>query len=317
MARQNEHSFSCVLPLSWCLKNPVVSFDEGGEIMVNLVPYPQYFNRQRCVWLTLGLLLGVWLLVWLLDLELRVPPASVMLIVGAMGLCGYSLLLIHRLQQTRIQRDQALALERTVAWQTCSGLSQQDVCMNDCAARRVHTLQQEVADLKARTIFLQAQADHDELTGLFNRRSLTDHFHLAVARAKRSKMPFALLMIDLNDFKRINDDYGHEAGDMVLRITAQRLLGAVRASDTVARLGGDEFVLIIDAIASQHELHHMGQKLLAALSDPMPLNHRVVLNVSASVGLALYPENGIVMADLLHAADVAMYDCKSSRRIPL
>jgi diguanylate cyclase (GGDEF)-like protein len=129
-------------------------------------------------------------------------------------------------------------------------------------------------------------------------------------------MPFALLMIDLNGFKQINDYYSHAAGDAVLITMGKRLVGSVRASDTVARLGGDEFVLLIEGIENQQDLTQI-EKLLETLSSPKPLSAGVVLNVSASIGLALYPEDGTEMEDLLHTADVAMYECKSSGLMPL
>ena len=126
-----------------------------------------------------------------------------------------------------------------------------------------------------------------------------------------------LFRSDLNGFKQINDYYSHAAGDAVLITMGKRLVGSVRACDTVARLGGDEFVLLIEDIENQQELTQIGKKLLETLSAPMPLNAGVVLNVSASIGLALYPEDGAEMEDLLHTADVAMYECKSSGLMPL
>jgi diguanylate cyclase (GGDEF)-like protein len=173
-------------------------------------------------------------------------------------------------------------------------------------------LQNRIVDLNIREKLLQAQASHDSLTGLGNRILLADRFFFAVERAKRNEKPFAILMIDLNDFKSVNDDYGHVAGDSVLVITAQRLIDAVRASDTVSRLGGDEFVLVMESFEDTKDLVHIGRKLIEALSEEITLEGGVVVKVGASVGFALYPNDGTDMNDLLHIADKSMYDCKSS-----
>jgi GGDEF domain-containing protein len=104
----------------------------------------------------------------------------------------------------------------------------------------------EALHLNAHVKLLLAQAHYDNLTGLGNRNLLADRFHFAVERSQRSKTSFALLMIDLNNFKSVNDNYGHLAGDEVLIASAKRLITAVRASDTVVRLGGDEFLLLVE-----------------------------------------------------------------------
>jgi diguanylate cyclase (GGDEF)-like protein len=119
-------------------------------------------------------------------------------------------------------------------------------------------------------------------------------------------------MVDLNDFKAINDTFGHAAGDEVLITAARRLVSAVRASDTVARLGGDEFVLIIESVDDPRELIQLGRKLIDTLSDVITLESGINVHVGASVGFALYPKDGSEVSDLLHVADKGMYDCKVS-----
>jgi diguanylate cyclase (GGDEF)-like protein len=119
-------------------------------------------------------------------------------------------------------------------------------------------------------------------------------------------------MIDLNDFKSINDLYGHTAGDVVLIATARRLRAAVRASDTVARFGGDEFVLIIESIEDPQAMVHMGEKLFDSLAEPITLDIGVLAKISASIGMAIYPDDGANLNDLLNVADQAMYQCKST-----
>jgi diguanylate cyclase (GGDEF)-like protein len=185
------------------------------------------------------------------------------------------------------------------------------------AQARLQLLEHEISELRARETLLVDKAHHDDLTGLANRGLLADRFRGATERAKRSRTSFALLMIDLNDFKAINDTYGHAVGDKVLVTIARRLLGAVRASDTVARIGGDEFVLLIEAIEDSTELAQIGQKLLDTLAEPIHLSDGVVLHTGASVGLSLYPADGVDLNDLLYVADQAMYECKTTGMMSL
>lgn len=173
-------------------------------------------------------------------------------------------------------------------------------------------LQDEVASLLRAEAFLKEQAYRDSLTGLANRLLLSDRARVVIERSKRSQATFALLMVDLNDFKAINDSFGHAAGDEVLITAARRLVSAVRASDTVARLGGDEFVLIIESVDDPRELIQLGRKLIDTLSDVITLESGINVHVGASVGFALYPKDGSEVSDLLHVADKGMYDCKVS-----
>jgi diguanylate cyclase len=180
------------------------------------------------------------------------------------------------------------------------------------ALRHQATLRHEIASLVRNEAWLKSQAFTDNLTGLANRLLLADRFQLTLERSKRSRAEFALLMVDLNGFKAINDTYGHGAGDEVLRTVAQRLVATVRASDTVARLGGDEFVLLIESFENPDELVHLGRKLIAAISADIALAGQGPVNVGASVGFALFPRNGTDLDSLLDTADRGMYDCKAS-----
>lgn len=180
------------------------------------------------------------------------------------------------------------------------------------ALRQQSLLQQEIATLERTTQHLKSQAFTDNLTGLANRLLLADRFQLTLERSKRNRVEFALLMVDLNGFKIINDHYGHAAGDIVLRTVAQRLVAAVRASDTVARIGGDEFVLLIESFEDPDELVHIGRKLIATISEDISLPSGSTVNVGASVGFGLFPRHGAVLDDLLQTADQGMYDCKAS-----
>jgi diguanylate cyclase len=180
------------------------------------------------------------------------------------------------------------------------------------ALRHQATLRSEIATLVRNEAWLKSQAFTDNLTGLANRLLLADRFQLTLERSKRRRAEFALLMVDLNGFKAINDTYGHGAGDHVLRTVAQRLVATVRGSDTVARLGGDEFVLLIESFEDADELVHLGRKLIAAISEDIPLADQGHVNVGASVGFALFPRNGADLDSLLDTADRGMYDCKAS-----
>lgn len=270
-------------------------------------------NRLQRWWLglSIALLLGLAIFVSI-NMVMAGQPMAALLTVCSMALIGISFVLYRQLHLARSQREEALALVSTKQWPTCEGLCHLESSLAECAARRIQMLQAQIADLQGREQRLKVQAHHDGLTGLANRFLLTDRFQFTVERAKRSGHSFALLMVDLNDFKAINDHHGHVAGDEVLVVTAQRLLGAVRASDTVARIGGDEFVLIIESIENPQEMRHIGEKLFDMLTDPITLNTGVVEKLGASIGLALYPEDGASLNDLLHVADQAMYECKST-----
>ena len=156
-------------------------------------------------------------------------------------------------------------------------------------------------------------AYRDDLTGLPNRVSLLDRFQLELAHARRGKNALGVMYLDLDGFKLVNDTHGHEAGDHVLKVTARRLASTLRAGDTVARLGGDEFVLLLPGVAGPEEARKVGEKIVAALEQPIEWNSEP-LSVSASIGLALYPEDGDEPETLLRRADKAMYRAKSGGR---
>lgn len=164
---------------------------------------------------------------------------------------------------------------------------------------------------------LRKSAFLDPLTGLANRLLLMDRFEVAMRQAKRNRKKFALLMLDLNKFKAINDTYGHAAGDKVLVTVAQRLVSIVRESDTVARLGGDEFVLLIESISDRAQLEALGRKLVEVVSQSLVLDTGETVSVGTSVGFAWYPRDGDNLQDVLEVADQAMYTNKASGLMPL
>ena len=154
-------------------------------------------------------------------------------------------------------------------------------------------------------------AYHDTLTRLPNRRLLADRLEQAVRNATRNSHRVALLLIDLDGFKKVNDHHGHAAGDRVLEAVAERLLEAVREADTVARMGGDEFVVLLPEIESVEAAAHVADKIHAAIGEPIADGARAY-SVGSSIGISIFPEHGDSAEALLHRADHAMYHGKSS-----
>jgi diguanylate cyclase (GGDEF)-like protein len=164
-----------------------------------------------------------------------------------------------------------------------------------------------------RTAHLEHEVNHDPLTGLANRNLLWDRLEQALHLAQRHKSLVATVLIDLDNFKTINDTFGHEAGDVVLKVVARRLQASVRDSDTVARMSGDEFVLILANQPSLRFTLRMVERLRQSFAIPVAFNNREI-PVSASVGVSLYPHDGATAAELVRAADLAMYHGKGNGR---
>jgi diguanylate cyclase (GGDEF)-like protein/PAS domain S-box-containing protein len=167
----------------------------------------------------------------------------------------------------------------------------------------------------ARTMSMRMShlAQHDTLTGLPNRLLLADRLDRSIAAARRNRTSLAVLFIDLNRFKRVNDSLGHAVGDRVLQSVARRLEGGVRESDTVCRLGGDEFVVLLPEVTCAADAAFSADKLLAAMAAP----HQVAgqdLHVTASVGIAVYPADGADTESLLNEADFALLRAKAQGR---
>jgi diguanylate cyclase (GGDEF)-like protein len=160
---------------------------------------------------------------------------------------------------------------------------------------------------------LQHGALHDELTSLAKRTLLSQRITNALARSRRIGNTFAVMYIDLDHFKRINDTFGHDVGDAVLVAIAQRLKSAVREYDTVARLGGDEFAILLDSLDAAGEVETVAQRVLASLAPPVRVNERD-LDVTASMGISVFPDGGTAAEELLRSADQAMYCAKRAGR---
>ncbi|WP_194755961.1 diguanylate cyclase domain-containing protein [Aliidiomarina indica] len=173
-------------------------------------------------------------------------------------------------------------------------------------ARDVTALQQAEAELR----FL---AHHDPLTGLTNRSLFNDRLDIALSAARRHKSSVALLFIDVNDFKMINDKYGHASGDRVLCAIARRLESCLRKTDTVARMGGDEFTVLLTDIPSDEALRHVVAQLSESLAEPLTHEFDGIAMPSCSIGVARYPQDGEDADTLLSHADTQMYEIKRRR----
>lgn len=157
-------------------------------------------------------------------------------------------------------------------------------------------------------------ANHDPLTLLPNRRLFHDRFRMAIIQARRENTYLALLMIDIDRFKPVNDQYGHSVGDLLLRALAERMQACLRESDTLARVGGDEFVAILPMIGGVADAVGVADKVRQALGSPFELPGDIVVGVDCSIGVALYPEHGGSDDLLLKSADNAMYVAKALGR---
>jgi diguanylate cyclase (GGDEF)-like protein/PAS domain S-box-containing protein len=171
----------------------------------------------------------------------------------------------------------------------------------------------DVTATKQRTAHLEHEVNHDPLTGLANRNLMWDRLEQALHLSQRQKSMVGIVLIDLDNFKNINDSFGHEAGDVVLKVVARRLQATVRDIDTVARLSGDEFVLVLVNQPSLRFTLRMIERLRQSLTQPVSFMHREIA-VGASIGVAVYPHDGATAADLVRSADVAMYHAKATGR---
>jgi len=160
---------------------------------------------------------------------------------------------------------------------------------------------------------LAFMATHDPLTGLPNRTLFKDRLNLALSQAARSKSKLAVMLLDLDRFKDVNDTYGHGVGDHVLRHAGDRLRGLLRRSDTVSRLGGDEFLLLLPDIGRVRDATRIAQKIVVAFRSPFAMDDRE-LTVTSSIGVAIYPHDGKDPDTLIRNADRAMYRAKEQHR---
>jgi diguanylate cyclase (GGDEF)-like protein len=193
-----------------------------------------------------------------------------------------------------------------------------DYIMKGNLARLVPAIERELKEAAVRREYRRAQerirhlAYYDPLTDLPNRTLFTDRLQQAVFTGRRKKHGFALMILDLDRFKNINDTLGHHAGDQALQQVAARVNACVRESDTVARMGGDEFAILLPTVSRPSGAITMARKILAALVKPLQIGDRN-LEISASLGIALFPEHGNETDSLMRAADAAMYEAKHTQ----
>ncbi|MDR2550684.1 MAG: EAL domain-containing protein [Desulfobulbus sp.] len=171
----------------------------------------------------------------------------------------------------------------------------------------------DISELKRQQEALEHQAQHDALTGLPNRVLFNDRLQMALARMRRKASRLALLFLDLDNFKHINDSFGHTAGDNLLMAMSRRLKGQLRASDTLARQGGDEFLVLLPEIGTAEDAGLIATRLLECLRVPF-FHENIEYYVSASIGVTIAPDDGANIDDLIKNADIAMYRAKKQGR---
>ncbi|MFC5480705.1 EAL and GGDEF domain-containing protein [Massilia suwonensis] len=174
-------------------------------------------------------------------------------------------------------------------------------------------LQDEIVERRQAEARVHHMAYHDSLTGLPNRALLADRLQQAIHAAQRNGTRLAVMFLDLDRFKNINDSLGHATGDYLLKEVAARLCHVVRASDTVARLGGDEFVVLVPGAGTQEECSQVGDKIIEALGAPVRFEGHS-LHISPSIGICVYPDDGADVDLLMRHADAAMYQAKAAGR---
>nr|WP_284676506.1 sensor domain-containing diguanylate cyclase [Vibrio sinus] len=179
----------------------------------------------------------------------------------------------------------------------------------DTTPSKVVGIVQDITVQKQNELNIWHQANYDSLTNLVNRNLFYDRIEQSLAHAGRNHNKIGLLFIDLDDFKLINDTYGHNVGDSVLKEVALRLTKSVRKADTVARLGGDEFTLLVDDITAPEQVTSVAEKILDSFTNEVTIKN-IHIQVSASIGIAIYPDNGRDVETLFKLADDAMYRAK-------
>jgi diguanylate cyclase (GGDEF)-like protein len=173
------------------------------------------------------------------------------------------------------------------------------------------TAEKAINEIQVQHDQMKMMATHDSLTELPTMRLAADRLQVAISSARRTNEQVALLFLDLDAFKAVNDTFGHDAGDALLQEVAQRLRKSIRDEDTAARIGGDEFLVILSGLQGRSAAATVAEKIVAAVSLPVAFAGHS-LRVGASIGIALFPEHGVSMEALRQAADCAMYRVKKA-----
>ncbi|MEI6154567.1 MAG: diguanylate cyclase, partial [Deltaproteobacteria bacterium] len=171
----------------------------------------------------------------------------------------------------------------------------------------------DITERKRTEETIRYMAFHDALTGLPNRSLFNDRLAMAIAHAERFNEKVAVMMLDLDKFKDVNDTYGHSVGDLLLKAVAEKLGRQTRKGDTVARMGGDEFMLIFADLKQTDGVHAIAEKILEDFEAPVAADHQI-LSIGMSIGIAVYPEHGRDIDTLVKNADIAMYSVKQAGR---
>jgi diguanylate cyclase (GGDEF)-like protein len=232
---------------------------------------------------------------------------------SALEMLLLSFALADRINGLRREKDAAQGEALAAKQELVAALKRSEAGLERRVGERTAELEALNARLRENERQLQALAHTDTLTGLANRLLLGARLEQSIQLARRSQGQIALLLVDVDRFKAINDTYGHAIGDEVLRVAAQRLRAAVRAVDTVARLGGDEFAVVLSGLSGAADAERMAEKIVIGVREPM----RVLgmpLEISASVGVATYSGGELSPAELMRRADQAMYAAKSAGR---
>ncbi len=182
---------------------------------------------------------------------------------------------------------------------------------DDGSVYRYVKIASDITEKKRVDDIIWRQAHYDPVTNLPNRQLFFGCLAAEIAKCRDADQRLALYFIDLDGFKQVNDEFGHDIGDFVLSETAHRITGCVRGSDTVARLGGDEFTVILPGVNDASRVEAVAQHITAALARPFRYD-AVTARISGSVGIALFPDHGHDSAELVKRADQAMYSAKSS-----
>lgn len=235
------------------------------------------------------------------------------------GLCGAGILLATLVARavTRPINSMSQAVQRFAYGQEVATLPTDRTDEIGVLAHSFNHMQDQIkrqlVELQDSRLELEHLARHDVLTGLPNRRHFQERLEQALARSQRNGERFALLFIDVDNFKAINDRWGHEGGDAVLKVIALRLSATTRKADAVARVGGDEFVILLDNPAHRDQIISIAEKLLECVRAPI-VHDGQELRVGFSIGISRYPEDGNSAAELMAGADRAMYETKAAGR---
>jgi diguanylate cyclase (GGDEF)-like protein len=186
----------------------------------------------------------------------------------------------------------------------------------DASGQRLHyvAVLSDITDKKRAEQELRYLANYDTLTSLPNRALLSERLSRAIVRARRQDSRIAVLFLDLDRFKDINDSLGHAAGDRILRATANRLQQTVGPQHTVARLGGDEFTVVLENLDAPEDAEKVAREIITAFEAPLDIDDHQDVSITPSIGISLYPDNAQVPTDLLKHADTAMYQAKAAGR---